>query len=111
MDELTKTMVQFFDLEDVGKEVQEDFLEDIGEAVMGSIFNKAWSELDSKKQDELNALLEESTKNPDDVEKREAVLLFLDDNMINLTAFIEKELEMLQKSYREKRDEFRDAVA
>jgi Fe-S cluster biosynthesis and repair protein YggX len=110
MDEIRKAIIHFFDLEDAKKETQEDFLEDVGEVVMNSILNKAWSELGSKDRATLTLLLKESADNPEDVHKREVVLSFLDDNMANLYGFIEKELEALQVTYREYRDELRDVI-
>jgi hypothetical protein len=110
MEELTKAIIHFFDLEDASKEIQEDFLEDIGEVMMGAIVQKAWMELDSQKKETLTVLLEESSSNPEDVKKREEVLAFLDDNMVNLQGFIEKELDNFQSTYREYRDELRDAA-
>jgi len=103
------TTIQFFDLENETKDIQEDFLDDIGEVIMEALLLKAWSELDTEKRERLTALLEISDEEPENEEKREAVLTFLDKNVVNIQGFVKKEFEDIQTSYKQIRDEIRDA--
>lgn len=98
-----------FDLAGVSKEEREEFAEDIGEVIMQKILRKAWAELDSSKRDVLTELLEKSEASPEDEEKHEAVFAFLDANILNLPEFVAHELEEIETSYREIRDQLKDA--
>ena len=108
MNDITKHTLSFFDLEDTSKDMQEDFLEDIGEVLMESVFRKAWSELDANKREALTKLLEESSLEPENAEKSNAVLMFLDEHVVNIKGYVEKEFESIQTTYKKTRDELRD---
>ena len=107
-EELTKTAIDYFDLEDASSESQEEFFAELGEIIFDSIMNKAWTELDTKKSEELNSLLEESNDNPKDEKKREAIFNYLDKHLVNLQGFVKNEVEEIQKTYKTIRDEIRD---
>lgn len=109
-DDQKNTNIEPFDLEHASKEEYEEFAEDIGEVIMQRILHKAMTELDSSKRDVLVSLLESSEADPEDSAKHEAVFAFLDTHMHNLPEFVTREMEAIQKTYRETRDELRDAV-
>ncbi|HCC04843.1 TPA: hypothetical protein DEP58_00880 [Patescibacteria group bacterium] len=110
MNDTKNTNVDSFDLEDASKEEFEEFAEDVGEVIMQKILHKAWAELDSSKRDILTSLLESSEANPEDGAKQEEVFAFLDAHMTDLPEFVARELEAIQKTYSETRDQLRDAV-
>lgn len=103
--------IEPFDLEGASKEEREEFVEDIGEVIMQKILRKAWAELDSSKRNVLTDLLEKSTADPENTKKHEEIFAFLDTHIPNLSEFVTRELEAIQKTYREIRDEIRDAQA
>lgn len=106
-----ETIVNSFDLVDAPVEEQEEFFEDIGEMVMQSILQRAWAELSTVKRDELTILLEASEADPENDEKQQAVLAFLDENVSNIEELIKEKISELEGTYREYRDEMLDAVA
>lgn len=108
-DENAKSLVDVFDLENLSSDERDEFLEDFGDTVMKSIFRKSWFELDSAKRNILGDLLQESDDDPENVEKHEAVLFFLDEHVHNIRQYAEKEIEQLQNSYRENRDTLSDS--
>ncbi len=110
MDNTNSTLLQYFDLEDGSDEMQGEFLEELAETLFGSIVRKAWVEFDGDKKETFAKLLEESSDDPESVEKYTAVLTFLDEHIVNLRDFIEKELRELQKSYKTTRDELQDSL-
>jgi hypothetical protein len=109
MNDTINTTIQFFDLENETKDIQEIFLDEIGEVIMESVLLKAWAELDASKRKTLTELLEVSSESPQDEEKRVAVLKYLDENVVNLQGFVKKELEDIQLLYKQTRDEIRDS--
>jgi len=104
------TLLQYFDLEDSPEGFQDEFFEDVAETLLGSVMRKAWAELDGEKKEQLTELLEASDADAESKEKHEAVLAFLDENVINLREFVEKELEDLQTAYKTTRDELQDTL-
>lgn len=105
------TAIEFFDLENASQEEQEDFFQDIGELVMQKILHKAWAELSSAKKDELTELLEESEDDPENSDKQDAILIFLDKHIPNVREIVAEELEEIQNTFREYRDELLDSIA
>ncbi len=110
MDVKNNNLINLFDLENLSKEEQEDFMQDIGELVMQTVIRKAWKELDSVKRNNLTELLEESDNDSDSSKKYEAVFAFLDENVVDIRKYVVKETEKIQKIYRESRDELRDSI-
>jgi len=110
MNDTTSTHVDPFDLENTSKEEYEEFAEEIGEVIMQKILRKAWVELDSSKRDVLTSLLENSEADPEDGVKQEAVFAFLNTHMTNLPDFVSRELEAIEQTYRETRDQVSDAL-
>lgn len=107
----SETAIDFFGLENTSQEEQEEFFQDLGELVMQKIIHRAWAELSSSKKDELTELLEESEDDPENADKQDAVLIFLDKNIPTVREIASEELEEIQKTFREYRDELLDAMA
>ena len=106
----TNVLIKFFDLEDLEKEEQEQFLDEISEVMMGSILKKAWQELDSAKKEALSELLEaEGTESNED--NSQAVLAYLDEHLVNLGEYVRKELTDMEESYKRTRDELDDVTS
>ncbi len=108
MNDTNITKDEPFDLEGASKEEREEFTQDVGEILMQKILRKAWAELDSSKRDILTDLLEKSEADPEDEKKHKEIFTFLDTHIVNLSEFIARELEGIQTTYRESRDQFRD---
>lgn len=99
----------FFDLNDVSKEEQEEFIVEFGDVIMKTVFRKAWFTLDSNKRETLTLLLEESEQDPENEEKYKNILAYLDEHVPNIGDIVKKEVEKIQKAYLESRDAFTDA--
>ena len=99
------TTLELFDIQDLSQKEQEEFLMDIGDLIMKSVLKKAWMLLDADETEELTVLLEESQNNPEDAKKIEAVFEYLNRHINNLEEMIRSELEELNKSYKQTRDE------
>lgn len=97
--------VDFLGLGDMPEEERNKFLEDVGELVMKAVFRKAWIELDSTKREILTKLLEESDADPENEEKQNAILQFLDTHVEKLREYAKKEIESIEQVYRETKEE------
>ena len=110
MNNKNNALVQYFDLELVAKEDQEYFIDEIGGLVMDSILKKAWQQLEGTKKEALTELLEASNLDSENIEKSNAVLAFLDEHLVNLEAFVQKELAEIETAYKSTRDELSDKI-
>jgi hypothetical protein len=100
-DEDTKNILAKLGLDDLPEEEIEEMLAEIGDVVMQGALTKAWNALDLAKQDELTTLLEASTAEPENDEKSNAVLAFLQTNVPDLDKYFKDEMDALLTAQRD----------
>jgi hypothetical protein len=103
-------VTNFFDLKGMPQEEQEEFFQDFGDLVMKKIFQKAWVELAGTQKQKFLDLLEASEANPEDAEKQDDILIFLDENVPNIEEYVAQEVAEIQATFTEYRDELLESA-
>ncbi len=105
------TALAFFDLHEAPEDIQDEFFEMVSELVFDKVLEKAMFELQGTKRDELTEMLEISAEDPQNTEKQDAILTYLDENLPNCKEIVQAEIEELQKTYVQFRDELIDGTS
>lgn len=94
-----------FGLDMLSEEERNELLEDLGEMVFEGAMRRTWDALDADKQDALTALLEASTSDPENDDKRTAIQTFIAEHVPEFDSYVTAEVEELktlqQRAYEE----------
>jgi hypothetical protein len=83
------------------EEERTQLLLEVSEVVYRGVMRKVWNALDVTQQDALHALVEESNEEPDNVEKREAVTLYIKEHVPLYEKYLEEESQAFLRTQEE----------